>query len=194
MQRPPLIVRGLGVPGPALQCAAVAGDRVFQPTGSLQRIAEIVVGLGVAGIELQGASKTGRRVVRVVERQKHGAEAVVEGRLSILDTNRGGNQFVCPMMVATLMGDQARQMQGIGMVGIGPKNPIVESRGLVQASLLMEAHRINQKLVCPRRRDSACFARGSCLLTSLPTVQDVTSPFVLAPANLPDGAGGAKQY
>ena len=129
---------GLGVVGVMRQRTAEAGLRGRQVAPALQGDAQVVVGLGIVGIQLQCPAVAGHGLVEPLEFLVGGAEIGVEGSRVGIQLDGPADVLDRDLMLVDLRADDAQQVPGVGIAGIGLEDLAVNLLGLLELARPMK--------------------------------------------------------
>ncbi len=151
----------LGVSGPDAERAFVTSRRRIELALRLKRDAEVVMRLGIVRPDGERALVTSRRRIELALRKEDHAEIIVKrGRPRVL-VNGLADQFYGGVCISQLMVENAKEMQSVGMTGIGLEYLEVEPFRFLQAARLMRSPRRLQTAVVWRGRAWVAYARAS---------------------------------
>ena len=144
-QRVALVEQGAGVSGRDRQRRLVARQRFFMAAEGAQQDGAIVVRFGEAGIERDGAVEARQRLFRPRQRVEH--QAVVQEQERRRRTGAHGIRHQLQRFGRPAGGeaDKPKEMQGVGMVGLGRQNGGIEPFRLGQFALLMQFDGLRQR-------------------------------------------------
>ena len=164
------IAVSLGILGVEPRRQIVTGNRFVEASQLLKRVSQIVVGLRKRRVQLEGAPEAGLGVLGPAEREQHGAEAVVVGGVVALRRDRARDEIAGLLAVPLLVGDQSRQVQRVGVVGLFAKDFLVEGRRPVQLARPVEFQPLHQRGPQPRGGRARRSLVVPFLGSTLPTV------------------------
>ena len=95
------------------------------------------MGFGMVGVEPDRPPVMGLSFAQTAERPQDIADVAVEVRDAVIARDRLADQFNGKVVASALVGDDAQQMQGAGMVRIDRKDLPVKALGLIEAAGLM---------------------------------------------------------
>ena len=130
-------VVGLGRPGAKCERPARGGHRVGGAAGGGERAAQVDVGLGEGGGERERPLEGGDRLVHTVRRLQRVTQVDVGGREPRVPGERPLDEWDRALGVARLVGEDAEEVEGVGMVGVRQEDPAIELLGLGRPSGLM---------------------------------------------------------
>ena len=117
------VVEGLDIAGRQGDGAAVGPGRLVQALLQLQRQDQVVVRLGIIGRQGDGAAAGRFGVGGLAQRIQDGAVVGMEGRLVTAHGDGAGDQALGFFEAPRLVGDQAQQMQAVGVVRFALQEP-----------------------------------------------------------------------
>lgn len=141
------VVVGFGIAGPPREGAPKLPLCLVKLALLLERVAEIVVGFHMIGIEPYGSPVMRLCLAHATESVESGAEIAVEIRDAIIAREGLADQVDRGLVVPRFMGDDAEEMQAIGVVRISRKDLPVNALGLLEPASLMQAAPLLQGLV-----------------------------------------------
>ena len=128
------IVVGFGEVGLERDGFAVEFDGFVHVAAFLEDHAEVVVGVGEVGLERDGLAVGFFGQVELVEGAAGFAEVVVIAGEGGVGSDSEGDEFDGFVMVVVLLGDDAEQVEGVGVVGFELENFVVDGLSLVEAA------------------------------------------------------------
>jgi hypothetical protein len=120
-------VVGLGVIGPQFEGVPKLPFRLRGLALGRERIAEIVIGIGKVGIETDRPPVMGLCLAQATERRQRGSNIAMVTRDTIVLRERLADQVDGQLVVPARVGDDAEQVQAVGVAWIDRKDLPVEA-------------------------------------------------------------------
>ncbi len=135
----------LGVGRPDGDGLAVGRDCVLNLAEAGPRVATIVVGLGQRRIAGDGAGERGRGLARPAKAEQRQPLRIVIGGIGRVERQRAADQSQRFAVIATLMMDEAKQMQRVGVFGVLEEEAAVECYGLGEPAGPVRGHGLGEE-------------------------------------------------
>jgi hypothetical protein len=132
-------VVGFGIVGAQLERMPKLPFRLCGLALVRQRIAKIVIGIGKVGIETDCPPVMGLGLAQATERRQRGSNIAMVARGAIVLRERLADQVDGQLVVPARVGDDAEQVQAVGVAWIDRKDLPVQALGLAVASRLAAA-------------------------------------------------------
>ena len=115
-------------------------EGLIKPPQILECIAEVVVPLGVIRLDSERLTIACHCLIKLLLGTKHIAKVVMGIGVVGLDGECPGDEINGIIIIPHLMGDNTKQMQGDGLIGVGLQYPLIAALSLRQATRNVVLH------------------------------------------------------